>query len=80
MAEKEKKAECYGDLRSIHVRCAENGYEICCNYNSEQTLSQKAGWVPCCPSESKDYVEKTPEAAAKQFLEILKHKNCPCSK
>ena len=79
MAEKEKKdekKECCGEFCSLNVRCAENGYEICCYYKSEETLSQKAGWVPCCPQESKDWVEKTPEATAKRVLEILKEKHC----
>ena len=69
MAEtKEKKSE----LCHIDICCAENGYTLTCCYDAEeQTLSQKAGWVPYSPGESKKYVAKTKADLIKQLENIL---------
>jgi hypothetical protein len=50
---------------------AENGWKISCNYESEKSLSQKAGWVPCSMGECKEYVEKTKDAVLKRLKEVL---------
>ena len=68
MAEKEYKSS---DLCHIMIEKVENGYKDCCQYDSEQSLSQKAGWVPCAPYERKEYVEKTKDAVLKRLKEIL---------
>jgi hypothetical protein len=60
-----------GDLCHLNIKVVENGYEICCQYDAEQSLSQRAGWVPCMPGEHKEYVEKTREAVLKRLKEIL---------
>ena len=72
MAEK----ECCGELRDIHICKVENGFKLCCCYESERSLSQKAGWVPCSPCETKDYVEKTTDAVVKRVKELLNEKHC----
>ena len=56
-----------------HIRLCrvENGWKISCNYESEQSLSQKAGWVPCSMGEEKCYVEKTKDAVIKRLKEVL---------
>ena len=67
MAEEKKK-----EVSHISICRAENGFKICCSYESkEMSLGQRAGWVPCGPCESKDYVEKTREAVIKRLEEIL---------
>jgi hypothetical protein len=68
---KDEKKEKAGELCHISICVAENGYKICCSYSPESTLSQRAGWVPCMPGESKDYVEKTKSALLKTLAEIL---------
>jgi hypothetical protein len=68
MADKEKNE---GELCSVNIRVAENGYQICCCYEQKDSLSQRAGWVPSCMN-SKDYVEKTKEGLLKTLKEVLK--------
>lgn len=65
--EKEKKGEC----TNINICKAKNGYKINCFYECEKTLSQRAGWAPCSPCETEDWVEKTKEAVIKRLEEIL---------
>jgi hypothetical protein len=60
-----------GDLCHINISVVENGYKLSCSYDTEKTLGQRAGWVPCGPSECKEYVEKTREAVLKRLKEIL---------
>jgi len=67
MAEKEKCV----DVCNVSICVVENGYKISCIYKSEETLSQRAGWVPCMPGECKDYVEKTKDAVLKRLKEVL---------
>ena len=67
MADKKEKKQ---ELCHVSICVVENGYKISCNYESEQSLSQRAGWVPSC-MESKDYVEKTKDAVLKRLKEIL---------
>lgn len=67
MAEAEKKQE----VSSISICKAKNGFKICCSYEPEKTLSQRAGWAPCMPCETEDYVEKTKEAVIKRLEEIM---------
>jgi hypothetical protein len=66
----EDKEKC-GDACHISICRAENGYKICCTYEAEKTLGQRAGWVPCSMGETKDYVEKTKDAVLKRLKEIL---------
>jgi len=68
MAEKDKPA---GELCHLSICVVENGYKLSCSYESEKTLSQKAGWVPCPMGECKEYVEKTKEAVLKRLKEVL---------
>jgi hypothetical protein len=69
MADKEKKC---GELCHVSLCKAENGWKISCSYEpGEKSLGQRAGWVPCCPNECKDYVEKTKSAVIKRLEEIL---------
>ena len=68
MADKEEKQ---GELCSVSIRVAENGYHICACYEHNAGLAQRAGWVPSSCS-SKDYVEKTKEGLVKTLKEILK--------
>jgi hypothetical protein len=68
MAEKEK----HGEVSHISICKAKNGYKICCSYeDKEKTLGQRAGWVPCGPCETEDWVEKTKDAVIKRLEEIL---------
>ena len=65
---KEKKME----VCHVSICVVENGYKISCQYESgEQSLGQRAGWVPPSYGESKDYVEKTREGVLKRIKEIL---------
>jgi hypothetical protein len=68
---KEEKKESPGELCHISICVAENGYKISCSYQPEKSLSQRAGWVPCMPGESKDYVEKTKSALLKTLESVL---------
>ena len=70
----EKDDKCPGELSSLNICKAENGYTINCCYESKDSLSQRAGWVPsgCC---SKPYVEKTEDAVIERVKKILK---CKC--
>lgn len=72
MADKEKdKKESKGELCHISISVAENGYKICCCYEPEKTLSQRAGWVPYDMGKPVEYVEKTKAAVIKQLESIL---------
>jgi hypothetical protein len=73
MAEDEKK--CPGELSHISVCRAENGWKIICMYSAKETLSQRAGWTPCAPCESKDWVEKTDAALLDRMKKII---SCKC--
>jgi len=77
VAENKDKEKDKGELCSINISVAENGYKICCCYESKDSLSQKAGWVPtsCC---IKDYVEKTKAAVVKCVEKVLAG-DCPMS-
>jgi hypothetical protein len=69
MAEAEKK---HGEICHVSICVVENGYKISCNYEpGEQSLGQRAGWVPPSYVESKDYVEKTKDAVLKRLKELL---------
>lgn len=71
MADKEEKLE----LCHISVCKAENGWEINCDYKSEPTLSQKAGWVPTpFYSDCKKYVAKSDSDLLSRLKEIVKDK------
>ena len=60
-----------GELCSINICKAENGYKICCCYeDKDMTISKRAGWVPC-QMQSKDWVEKTKAAVLKRLEEIM---------
>ena len=63
--EKELKDPCH-----VSICRAENGWKINCTYESKDSLSQRAGWVPTS-CESKDYVEKTKDAVLKRLKEVL---------
>jgi hypothetical protein len=64
----EKKLE----VSHVSICCVENGYKISCSYEAgEQTLGQRAGWVPCSMGEEKCYVEKTKDAVLKRLKDIL---------
>lgn len=67
MADKEAKK----DLCHINISVVENGYKICCGYETEQSLSQKAGWVPPPFPEHKEYVAKTKADLKKRLNEII---------
>lgn len=73
MAEKaDKKEEQYGDFCHLSVRKVDNGYQICASYDSKnQSLAERAGWVPCSPSPSKERVEKTKDAVVKAVKELI---------
>lgn len=64
------------DLKSFNVCRAENGYKICANYEKKnKTISQRAGWVPSCSYDDKQFVYKTDEevlTAVKAFLKEIK--------
>ena len=66
MADEKKGKVCH-----LNIEVVENGYKICCTYDEEKTLGQRAGWVPCSMGECKTYVEKTREAVIKRLEEIL---------
>jgi hypothetical protein len=67
MADEKKMDVCH-----VSVCVVENGYKISCTYEpKEQSLGQRAGWVPPSYGESKDYVEKTKDAVLKRLKEIL---------
>jgi hypothetical protein len=68
MADKEESKK---DLCHFTVRVVENGYEIHCSYDTDATLSQKAGWVPYGPPECKEYVAKTKADLKKQINQIV---------
>ena len=70
----EDKDKCPGALCSLNICCAENGYKICCCYKGADSLSQRAGWVPCS-MECKDYVEKNEDAVVERVKKIMK---CKC--
>lgn len=71
MSEKEK----HGELCHITICCVENGYSIECSYKTEETLSQKAGWVPTpFYSDCKKYVAKSDSDLLKRLEEIIKEK------
>lgn len=74
--EKEKEKD-MGELCSINISCAENGYKVCCCYESKDSLSARAGWVPssCC---TKDYVAKT-KAATVEIVKKVLAGDCPMS-
>jgi hypothetical protein len=65
MADEKKQEVCH-----VSICVVENGYKISCSYESKESLSQRAGWVPTC-MECKDYVEKTKSAVIKRLEEIL---------
>ena len=65
------KKEPKKELCHISVRFVENGSEITCSYKTEDTLSQKAGWVPYGPPECKEYVAKTKADLKKRFNELV---------
>jgi hypothetical protein len=67
----EDKKESKGELCHISICCAENGYTLECFYEAEQSLSQKAGWIPSMPAEQKKYVAKTKADLIKQLEKIL---------
>jgi hypothetical protein len=75
--EKEKDKKDMGELCSINICCAENGYKISCCYQSKDSLSARAGWVPtsCC---AKDYVAKT-KASAVEIVKKVLAGDCPMS-
>lgn len=41
----------------------ENGFEVACRTEKKQSLSKRAGWVPCSYEEPKRYSFKTLEEA-----------------
>jgi hypothetical protein len=65
------KKEPKKELCHINVKVVENGYEIHCTYSPEETLSQKAGWVPPASYECKEYVAKTKADLKNRFNQIL---------
>jgi hypothetical protein len=69
MAEKEE--EKLGEPCHISICKVENGYKIGCMYESEQSLSSRAGWVPPTSCTSKDYVEKTKAAVIERLKKVL---------
>ena len=70
MAEKDMKGM---ELKGFTVRKAENGFKVCADYEKKnKTLSQKAGWVPICMYESKEFVYKTDEETAAEVKKLLK--------
>lgn len=71
MAEKDKEKS-QGEFCDLRVCKAENGYKVCVTYEpKEQSLAQRAGWVPPACYESKDYVEKTKAAVVNRIKELL---------
>lgn len=60
-----------GDLCHVTICKVENGYKVSCSYDSPETLSSKAGWVPRVPGECKEYVEKSKAAVIKRLEEVL---------
>jgi|HubBroStandDraft_5_1064220.scaffolds.fasta_scaffold1691084_1 hypothetical protein len=69
MADEKPKGEiCYFSARKV-----DNGWSISFTYeNKDQTLSQRAGWVPCSPcGECKEFVEKTKDAVIKRIKDCL---------
>jgi len=68
MAEEKEKL---GELCHVTICVVENGYKISCQYEHEQTLSERRGWVPCVAGECKDYVEKTKAAVIERLKKIL---------
>ena len=68
----ETKEEKKMDLCHLSVCVVENGYKISCQYKSgDQSLGQRAGWVPPSYVEDKEYVEKTKDAVLKRIKEVL---------
>lgn len=59
------------NLCNISICVADNGYQVDCYYEAEQTLSARAGWVPptCC--KPKKLVAKTKDDLLKQLKEVL---------
>lgn len=55
----------------LSVCCAENGYKLCVCYEREQSLSERAGWVPAMPGETKDFVAKSKAELKKIFAQII---------
>jgi hypothetical protein len=66
----EEKKEDLGELCHVSVCKAENGYKISCQYEGEDSLSQRAGWVPRSNT-CKDYVEKTKAAVIERLKKVL---------
>ena len=66
MADEKKQEICH-----VSICCVENGYDISCTYETEKTLGQRAGWVPCDMGKDKRYVEKTKSAVIKRLEELL---------
>ncbi len=72
MAETKEDKKIKMEICNLNVCVVENGYKISCMYVSgEQSLGQRAGWVPPSYGESKEYVEKTRDAVVKRIKEIL---------
>jgi hypothetical protein len=64
--------EKHGEVSHISICAAENGYKICCTYESpKESLGVRAGWYSPGPGECKDYVEKTKDAVLKRLKELL---------
>ena len=69
MAEDEKEKR--GELCHVMICVVENGYKISCQFQHEQSLSERRGWVPEMANECKDYVEKTKAAVIERLKKVL---------
>ena len=67
----EKDEEKLGEICHVSICKVDNGYKIGCMYESEQSLSSRAGWVPPTACTSKDYVEKTKAAVIERLKKVL---------
>lgn len=76
MDKSDKPATKSGDMKlaSFRVCKAENGYKLCACYEKKnKTLAQKAGWVPSCSYDDKEYVYKTEEELVTAVKSLLKN-------
>ena len=64
--EKPKETLCH-----ISICVADNGYQVECSYDMEQSLSARAGWVPPSYCKPKKLVAKGKADLLKQLESVL---------
>ena len=69
----EDKPSGNGELVNFSVCKAENGFKVSASYEKKKkTISQRAGWVPNCTNEYKDYVYKTDKELIAAIASLVK--------